>query len=149
MDGRKVLNSILLREKKAHFQMKQIQIILPLQLRAIIENPFSKAAGSQEPFISHPCAWPGTQILMPSLKTASSVKHLHYEITFSARVIENTTVPGRQRGGNCRYLRLDFINVAGWCTASLNYKPYSRTNICCAEDAASYCQLTKTVSPKE
>jgi len=49
--------------------MKQIQIILPLQQRIIIENPFSKAAGSQEPFICHSCRWPGTQNLMPSLKT--------------------------------------------------------------------------------
>lgn len=69
MDGRKVLNSISFRVKKAHFQMKQIQIILPLQQRVIMENPFSKAAGSQEPFISHSCVWPGIQILMPSLKT--------------------------------------------------------------------------------
>lgn len=60
IDVRKVLNSILLRVKKAHFQMKQTQIILPLQPRAITENPFSKSAGSQEPFISHSCAWPGT-----------------------------------------------------------------------------------------
>lgn len=32
---------------------------------------------------------------------------LHCEMAFSARVIKNITVPGRQRGGNCHYLRLD------------------------------------------
>lgn len=68
---------------------------------------------------------------------------LHYEIAFSARVIGNITVPGRQRGGNCHYLRLDFINVADWWIAFLNHKLHSRTNFCCAKDAASYYQLNK------
>lgn len=38
MDGKKVLNSILFRVKKAHFQMQQ----MPLQQKVIIENPFLK-----------------------------------------------------------------------------------------------------------
>lgn len=120
--------------------MKHIQIILPLQQRVIMENPFSKAAGSQEPFISHSCVWPGIQILMPSLKNRLG---LHCEMAFSARVIKNITVPGRQRGGNCHYLRLDFIHVADWWIASLKYKLHLRTNVCWAQEADSYHQLTK------
>lgn len=139
MDGRKALNSTSFRVKKAHFQMKQIQIILPLQQRVIMENPFSKAAGSQEPFISHSCEWPGIQILMSSLKKLG----LHCEMAFSARVIKNITVPGRQKGGNCHYLSLDFIHVADWWIAFLKNKLHSRTNICWAQEADSYHQLTK------
>lgn len=139
MDGRKALNSTLFTVKKVHFQMKQIQIILPLQQRVIMENPFSKAAGSQEPFISHSCEWLGIKILMPSLKKLG----LHCEMVFSARVIKNITVPGRQKGGNCHYLSLDFIHMADWWIAFLKNKLHSRTNVCWAQEADSYHQLTK------
>lgn len=68
---------------------------------------------------------------------------LHCEMAFSARVIKNITVPGRQRGGNCHYLRLDFIHVADWWIAFLKYKLHSRANVCWAQEADSYHQLIK------
>lgn len=66
------------RVEKAYIQMKQTQIILPLQQRVITENPFPKAAGSQEPFTSHSYMRPGTPLLVPPLMTEWS--HVHTEI---------------------------------------------------------------------